>query len=153
MQGKLQAVCVPGPRGPQGCMAWRHSSGLQHLKAGRLKGQQVTVDHARRALLSCAVRETEAERSSPPAGPAWKPGRGSGALDTESVLETVLSPLPRGPLPRGPAEGAGGTLGAASSKHPRPWSPFAHSPGEMRKDFDGRLANGSSVPGTYWVSC
>ena len=128
-------------------MAWRQGSGFQRLKAaktcschgGRLKGQQVTVDHARWASLSCAVQEMEAERSSPSAGPAREPGRGSGTLDTESVLETVLSPLPREQLPGGPARGAEGPLGVASSRHPWPWSPFAGSPGESKKDFDNRL--------------
>ena len=104
-----------------------------------VEGPQVTVDHARWASLSCAVQETEAERSSPSAGPARESGRGSGTLDTESVLETVLSPLPQGPLPGGPAGWAEGPLGVASSGHPRPWSPFAGSPGKSRKDFDNRL--------------
>ena len=100
-------------------MAWRQGSGFQRLKAaktcschgGRLKGQQVTVDHARWASLSCAVQEMEAERSSPSAGPAREPGRGSGTLDTESVLETVLSPLPREQLLGGARTGGRRTPG------------------------------------------
>ena len=101
----------------------------------QLKGQQIMVDHARWASLSCAVQEMEAERSSPSAGTARGPGRGSGAVDTESVLETVQSPLPW--VPGGP-RGSRGTLGVESSGHPRPGSLCRFFRGS-RKDFDNPL--------------
>lgn len=94
---ELPAACIPGPCVPRGCVSWRQGSGLWRSEAakacscngGQLKGQQIMVGHARWASLSCAVQGMEAERSSPSAGTAREPGRGSGAVDPESVLETV----------------------------------------------------------------
>ena len=85
----------PWPRSPPGLCVLETGAlrGCQSVQLPRcpLKGQQIMVDHARWASLSCAVQEMEAERSSPSAGTARGQGGDLGlwTLSLSSRLSRV----------------------------------------------------------------
>ena len=106
--------------------------GCQSVQLPRcpLKGQQIMVDHARWASLSCAVQEMEAERSSPSAGTARGQG-GDLGLWTRVCPPDCPESIATKTASQGARRGSRGTLGAESSGHPRPGSLCRFSRGKQ----------------------